>query len=56
MNNRSNSNPKKEKRDISQEEIAKIWRKKSNAPTDVDGSFTGTPIDGGKPVQDADDL
>jgi hypothetical protein len=24
--------------------------------SDVDGSYTGHPIDGGKPVQDADDL
>ena len=24
--------------------------------TDPDGSYTGRPIDGGKPVQDADDL
>ena len=23
---------------------------------DVNGSYTGTPSDGGKPVQDADDL
>lgn len=25
-------------------------------PSDVNGSYTGTPIDGGKPEQDADDL
>lgn len=25
-------------------------------PSDVDGSYTGTAADGGKPVQDADDL
>lgn len=25
-------------------------------PSDVDGSYTGTPIDGGQPIQDADDL
>ena len=24
--------------------------------TDPDGSYTGRPLDGGKPVQDADDL
>ena len=24
--------------------------------TDPDGSYTGRPIDGGKPMQDADDL
>ena len=25
-------------------------------PSDVQGSYTGSPIDGGRPVQDADDL
>lgn len=25
-------------------------------PSDVNGSYTGTPADGGKPEQDADDL
>lgn len=24
--------------------------------SDVNGSYTGTPVDGGEPVQDADDL
>lgn len=28
----------------------------SSIISDVDGSYTGHPIDGGKPVQDADDL
>lgn len=27
-----------------------------NIPTDVLGSYTGTPVDGLQPVQDADDL
>ena len=27
-----------------------------NVVSDVDGSYTGRPIDGGKPCQDADDL
>ena len=27
-----------------------------NIPSDIDGSYTGVPLDGGKPVQDADDL
>ena len=27
-----------------------------NIPTDVLGSYTGVPRDGGQPVQDADDL
>ena len=31
---------------------AKVMR----SPYDVNGSYTGTPADGGKPVQDADDL
>lgn len=31
---------------------AKVMR----SPYDVNGSYTGTPVDGGKPVQDADDL
>lgn len=31
--------------------------KKNSEPTsDVLGSYTGRPVDGGKPVQDADDL
>ncbi len=29
---------------------------KENQSTDVLGSYTGTPADGGQPVQDADDL
>lgn len=28
----------------------------SSVPTDTLGSYTGSPEDGGKPVQDADDL
>lgn len=24
--------------------------------SDIDGSYTGHPLDGGKPIQDADDL
>ena len=31
-------------------------REKDNILSDVLGSYTGTPIDGGEPVQDADDL
>ena len=30
--------------------------KPMRSPYDVNGSYTGTPEDGGKPVQDADDL
>lgn len=29
---------------------------KGQITSDVSGSYTGTPIDGGVPVQDADDL
>ncbi len=29
---------------------------KGEIPSDVNGSYTGTPIDGEVPVQDADDL
>lgn len=29
---------------------------KGDIPSDVNGSYTGTPTDGGTPVQDADDL
>lgn len=29
---------------------------KNDIPSDVNGSYTGTPIDGGIPEQDADDL
>ena len=29
---------------------------KDNLQLDPDGSYTGCPLDGGKPVQDADDL
>ncbi len=28
----------------------------SSTPSDIDGSYTGHPLDGGMPVQDADDL
>ena len=35
-----------------------IMRKQSvnEIPSDVMGSYTGTPADGGKPVQDSDDI
>ena len=40
------------------EEIAKIWSPDDDGiiNSDVLGSYTGTGIDGEKPVQDADDL
>lgn len=38
--------------------MAKVLRQegKEEIPSDVSGSYTGTPMDGGVPVQDADDL
>ncbi len=37
---------------------SRVMREQSRheIPSDVNGSYTGTPIDGGVPVQDADDL
>lgn len=38
-------------------EIAEIWSgEKEETPTDVNGSYTGNPINSDVPVQDADDL
>lgn len=38
-------------------ELGKMWNEDDpDIPSDVNGSYTGTPIDGGKPQQDADDL
>lgn len=31
-------------------------KNKENIFSDVQGSYTGVPADGGKPIQDADDL
>ena len=33
-----------------------VLRQKDGVITDPDGSYTGRPLDGGVPVQDADDL
>ena len=39
------------------EEIAKIWSPDDGEiNSDVLGSYTGTPADGEKPIQDANDL
>lgn len=35
---------------------AGVKERPMRSPYDVNGSYTGTPADGGKPVQDADDL
>ncbi len=34
----------------------KLAQQGGNIMSDVLGSYTGTPVDGGKPQQDADDL
>ena len=34
----------------------KLAQQGDNIMSDVLGSYTGTPVDGGKPQQDADDL
>ena len=31
-------------------------KKKNKIYSDINGSYTGKPLDGGKPIQDADDL
>ena len=38
-------------------ELGKMWNEDyDEIPSDVNGSYTGTPKDGGEPQQDADDL
>lgn len=38
-------------------ELGAMWNDNDpDIPSDINGSYTGTPIDGGKPQQDADDL
>lgn len=38
-------------------ELGKMWNEDDpGIPSDVNGSYTGTPKDGGEPQQDADDL
>lgn len=38
-------------------EISEIWSgEKKDTPSDVNGSYTGNPINADVPVQDADDL
>ena len=44
---------------VTLEEVTKVLTKASKSdtlPTDVLGSYTGESHDGGRPVQDADDL
>ena len=38
-------------------ELGKMWNEEEgDIPSDVNGSYTGTPKDGAEPQQDADDL
>lgn len=39
-------------------ELGKMWLEAGDdgIPSDINGSYTGTPKDGGEPQQDADDL
>lgn len=39
-------------------ELGKMWLEAGDdgIPSDINGSYTGTPKDGGEPIQDADDL
>jgi len=48
----------KKKEHTDPRELARVMREMSRGsiPSDVQGSYTGTPRDGEKPVQDADDL
>lgn len=51
MNNDDKKRNKQEKADLN-----KIWRPDKKTPSDVTGSYIGTPADGEQPEQDADDL
>lgn len=39
-------------------ELGEMWLESGDdgIPSDINGSYTGTPKDGGEPIQDADDL
>ena len=50
----SKKQKKKKVNNIKIQDIAQTLREPNN--TDISGSYTGTSRDGGKPVQDADDL
>ena len=43
----------KEKIEKLKKKIEKVWKSKKNDPN---GSYTGKATDGGKPIQDQDDL
>lgn len=51
MNNDDKKRIKQEKSDLKE-----IWRPDPKTPSDVTGSYIGTPSDGEQPEQDADDL
>lgn len=49
--------PKKQKKKIIEmPPYNDTMNKEGEIPTDVLGSYSGTPLDGSQPVQDADDL
>lgn len=55
--NAQKSVDKKKKIDKLTAEISEIWSGDNKVPpTDVDGSYTGNPINSDIPEQDADDL
>ncbi len=53
-----NENNSDKKSSVSSSELMKPLdtATESSVTSDVDGSYTGHPIDGGEPIQDADDL
>lgn len=48
------NNKKQNKQEKS--DLKEIWRPDPKTPSDVTGSYIGTPSDGEQPEQDADDL
>ncbi len=51
-----NNNRSKEVKNVSEFSKPLDADTQKSIPSDIDGSYTGHPLDGGKPVQDADDL
>ena len=52
-NNNKGDIMKKKNKKVNLSELIDVWDPKKQDPL---GSYTGEPKDGGKPVQDADDL
>lgn len=55
MNNKNNSEEKNNTHKVN-EVIDAYKNLDKSIQSDVNGSYTGVPLDGGEPVQDADDL